>query len=609
MTWSDEQKTASALATVVELQPTTGETLNAVIFVPEASVFGFYRDFRNVLLGTGAVAIGLSVAITLIIGATIAKQVRATLGTLEQVAAGDLTARLDIDTRDEFGSIAQSLNTAIQASATTLDALAVRNRDTKMLLDAVEQGFFTVDRNGVMSDERSGAVDRMLATPSSGQTLSSFLQPFDAKVAGWLELGLEDVFAEIMPVEVTIDQLPSRFTANGRTIEIKFTPVRIEGELQKLAVVLSDITALVEQERLEAEQRETMALVQRIVQDKSGFLEFFHEMEEIVESLRNHANDDLTVTKRRVHTLKGNASIYGLERVAAACHTIEDHIADTGELPESHCWTTLFGRWAAVRGNVRRIIGEREGGISLSEQEYAGTLADVLTDQSRDDLAIRVASWQLEPTAARLARIAEQARPLALRLGKGQIFVKVRDGGLRLESGHWSEFWSSFVHVLRNAVDHGLESAEDRRLAHKAPEGTIQLATEIVDDRFVISIRDDGRGIAWDRVAELAKKKGLPANSHDDLVEALFVDGLSTARVVSSTSGRGVGMGAIRAACAKLAGRIDVVSESGRGTTFMFKFPLTAMGPSTVEMLRKHGVEAPERVFCSDSSFAELQDA
>ena len=89
------------------------------------------------------------------------------------------------------------------------------------------------------------------------------------------------------------------------------------------------------------------------------------------QSLRNHANDDLTVTKRRVHTLKGNAGIYGLERVAAACHTIEDHIADTGELPESQCWTTLFGRWAAVRGNVRRIIGEREGGISLSEQEYA----------------------------------------------------------------------------------------------------------------------------------------------------------------------------------------------------------------------------------------------
>jgi signal transduction histidine kinase len=595
--WDKSNDSTQALATVVAISPVKGEQIKAVILVPESAVFGFYREFRNILLITGAVAIGLSVVVTFIIGAIIASQVRQTLTTLEQVAGGDLTARLDIETREEFGSIARALNTAIQASANTLGALATRNRDTKMLLDAVEQGFFTINRQGVMSEERSGAVDRLLATPTPGMTLPELLREFDAKVAGWMEMGIGDVFDEIMPVEVTIDQLPSRIIANGRTLEIKFTPVRLESQLAKLAVVISDISAKVEQERLEAEQREMMALVQRIFQDKAGFLEFFHEMEEIIESLRSDPKDDMTLTKRRVHTLKGNAGIYGLELVAAACHVIEDHIAETGELPESHAWTTLYGRWAAVRGCVRRIVGERESGVNITTSEYQEILSDILTSRSRDELAVRIASWRLEPTATRLARIAEQSRALALRLGKGTIFVKMRSSDLRLDSTQWCDFWSSFVHVVRNSVDHGLESAEDRRLHGKSEAGTIRLATTIEDSQFVISISDDGRGIAWEKVAEAARKRNLPAETHQDLVEALFVDGLSTAIVVSSTSGRGVGMGAIRAACDKLNGEIDVESKPGIGTTFRFIFPLNAMGPGTYDMLETHGVEAPERAF------------
>ncbi|WP_425401002.1 Hpt domain-containing protein [Aeoliella sp.] len=464
------------IAAAVSVLPESNAGLEAIVLVPFESVFGFFNDFRHVLLAMGALTVGLSIAVTFYIGAIISGQVRSTLDVLEKVAEGDLTSRLDMDTKDEFGRIAAALNTAIHASAETMDALAIRNRDTRMLLDAVEQGFFTVDAEGVMSEERSGAVDRTFGAPKQGMTLPEFVAQFDPKVAGWIEFGLEEVFDQIMPVEVTIDQLPSRFLHGDRTFSIHYTPVYVEDQLHCLAVVVSDITAAVENEKLEAVQREMLAMVTRIADDKPGFLEFFQEADELVASLRDEPRDDTSLVKRRVHTLKGNTSIFGLERIAEICHHMEDYISENNELPPEPEWDKLFEAWQSERENVQRIIGEKTQGIELSEAEYAEILEDVVNEKPRNDLAVRLASWKLEPTARRLGRVAEQARALGTRLGKGDVRVNIRDESLRIETTCWAEFWSSFVHVVRNAIDHGLESPQDRLELGKPEMGRIEMS-------------------------------------------------------------------------------------------------------------------------------------
>jgi signal transduction histidine kinase len=600
--WRDGEQAAEMLATVVEFEPVTNEKVQAVVLVPSAEVFGFYRDFRFVLLAMGGVTIGLSVLVAFWIGAIISDQVRRTLGVLEKVAQGDLTVRLDMNTKDEFGRIANSLNQAIGASSDTLQALAIRNRDTKMLLDAVEQGFFTIDRNCMMSEERSGAVDRMLGTPTSGVTLPEFIRQFDPHAAGWLEMGLSDVFDEILPVEVTLDQLPARFTHNQTTYSLHFTPVVIEGTLTGLAVVVTDVSAEVQKERLESEQREMMAMVHRISEDKAGYLDFYREAEEIVEDLRNGDKTDVAVVKRRVHTLKGNSAMYGLERVAEICHSIEDHIAEYGDLPEDSSWTKLFGRWATVRGNLRRILGDKNQGIDLSEREYSQLLQDVLEGRPRDEVAIRLTRLRLEPTSNRLSRIAEQIKVLAQRLGKGSVTVRAKSGGLLMDPRHWQEFWSAFVHVVRNAVDHGLESEDDRSLAGKSPAGTIEIQTTLHGDQFVIGLKDDGRGIDWDKVAAAARKRNLPCETRADLVEAIFCDGLSTASSVTETSGRGVGLAAVKASCRAMEGSIDVDSTPGQGTQFTFRFPASMLAPTSIQMLRDRSIADPERtIHCEEA--------
>jgi chemotaxis protein histidine kinase CheA len=145
--------------------------------------------------------------------------------------------------------------------------------------------------------------------------------------------------------------------------------------------------------------------------------------------------------------------------------------------------------------------------------------------------------------------------------------------GVRTLPDRLRPFWSTFGHLVRNALDHGIESAEERVAAGKPEAGTIALRAWRTDNEDVFEIADDGRGIDWDRVRTRAIASSLPAETHEDLEHALFSDGLSTAAVVSETSGRGVGLAAVQAAVLEIGGRIVVASEPSRGTRFTFTFP------------------------------------
>ncbi len=481
-------------------------------------------------------------------------------------------------------------------------ALESRNQDMRMLLDSVQQGFCTIDAQGTMSEERSAAVGELLGDVESN-SFAELIAQHDEKTAEWLEFALGEVFDGIMPVEVTLDQMPKRCHANDRVLDLQYNPVMDDqGELRALAVVVSDITAEVEREELEAENRELMAMIDRISSDKAGFLEFFQEASDIVLQLQERSNQDLPLLKRRIHTLKGNASIFGLPKLAEACHEIEDYIAEHNELPEETMWSEVFARWNRVQENLNKITSDSDTGLSLDDEEYDAVLQGILNNEPRKVIATRIASWRLEPTARRMTRLAEQAQALGRRLGKGDLRVSIEGSNLHTEPKCWRDFWSSFVHVIRNAVDHGLETPQERLASGKPAEGHVSFATRIDRDRFIVSVSDDGGGIDWQKLSEVASQKGLPANSKAELVEVMFADGVSTVDQISDTSGRGVGMAAVRASCERLGGNIKVDSVEGEGTTFHFDFPLDSMAPEATETLVLKEIEDIRALLVSNKS-------
>src|SRR5262249_47451396 len=151
----------------------------------------------------------------------------------------------------------------------------------------------------------------------------------------------------------------------------------------------------------------------------------------------------------------------------------------------------------------------------------------------------------------------------------------------------WSPFWAAFVHALRNAVVHGIEAPAERTAAGKSETGRIALRVRREGANISIGIEDDGRGIDWEAIRRRSAAKGLCSRTQDDLVAALFADGLSTAEKVTDLCGRGVGMGALRSVVQDMGGSISVQSERGMGT----RLSITMAAPrASVESVRSAAI-------------------
>jgi two-component system chemotaxis sensor kinase CheA len=135
------------------------------------------------------------------------------------------------------------------------------------------------------------------------------------------------------------------------------------------------------------------------------------------------------------------------------------------------------------------------------------------------------------------------------------------------------------VHMIRNAVDHGIEPPQEREAGGKPPHGQVRLAAFHAGGNVVVELSDDGRGLDRERIVRKAIERGLIESekglSDGEVWNLIFEPGFSTAEQVTDISGRGVGMDVVRRSIQSLRGRVDISSRAGRGTTFTMKLPLT----------------------------------
>lgn len=448
-----------------------------------------------------------------------------------------------------------------------------RNADLRRVMDNVGQGFFTIDRNGVMSSERSTIVTTWFGTTPRGTKVWDFFGKANPKFGEWLRLGWDTVVEDVLPLEVALDQLPAMLEHNYRYYRMEYRPIADATTMQQTLIVVSDVSDQVIRERSEAEQQETLAVFERILSDRYGFIEFFDEADALVSTLTTGVLDELR-ERRLLHTLKGNTAIFGLGSIARRCHELETACED-GRRLSAEDRGQLLEHWQRLALRLKTLLGERlSQRLELEQPEYEAVLNAVIDRAPHAEIAERLRSWTLEPAERRLARIAENARHMARRLNKPHVDIDIDHQYVRLPVDGWAPFWSAITHVVRNALDHGIESSEERTSSGKAPRARLTLTTTAEPGQLSVEIRDDGRGIDWTALRDRAAERGI--QSEGALESLLFVDGRSTRDTAGETSGRGIGMGAVRAAAQALGGRIRVTSTPGDVTIVRFVFPTSA---------------------------------
>ena len=231
----------------------------------------------------------------------------------------------------------------------------------------------------------------------------------------------------------------------------------------------------------------------------------------------------------------------------------------------------LIGELITVRGRLNQLAAERRD----------PAVDDVAIQVSRlsSDLQAEILQARMTPVWQVFDRFPRLVRDVARELGK-QVAFRVEGKEIELDRAILDELGDPLMHLLRNAVDHGIEPPAERRRRGKPPEGEVVLTALRERASVTITVADDGRGVDRRRILERAQREGVvdahaDALTDEQLLRVLARPGFSTAEAVTSVSGRGVGIDVAMTRIRALGGTIDIRSELGKGTTFVLRLPVT----------------------------------
>jgi HPt (histidine-containing phosphotransfer) domain-containing protein/HAMP domain-containing protein len=513
------------------------------------------------------------------------------------LARGDRTLRVSIRSDDELEELGDAFNQMVaelnesyarlerlnqtleERVEQRTEELAHRNRDMRLVLDTVNEGLLTVDREGFLAQERSAVIDRWFGSYSAPILFVDYLRRLDDNFALFFQHSLEALIEDALPFDVILQQLPSRLRHEQQEFRFNYLPIFDDKRFAGLLVTVNDITAELTLAQHQAEQRELLAMFEGLMRDRPLFLSYFDEASELVDRIAACQESPATM-QRLVHTLKGNAAMASLDLVARMCHEIEDEFDNGRSAEPTGKILALRDRWLMLSQSLAGFMGDRgRDVVEVDAQEIDGLTKDLLGGTSHGEMLARLGAWRCAPAGRLFGRLAEHARSLASQLGRGDLIVEIASDGVRIDPHRWAPLWAELIHLIRNAIDHGLEPMGERLVLGKAARPRLCLGAYLRPEGFVVEVKDDGRGIDWDAVRQSARKQGMPSESQEELLAALFAGGISTRADVTATSGRGVGMAALHRRVVDLQGTISVSTEAGVGTCWQLCFPASSLAP------------------------------
>jgi two-component system, chemotaxis family, sensor kinase CheA len=453
--------------------------------------------------------------------------------------------------------------------------VAERTRALTRILDNVTCGFLVVDLNlRVCEGHTQSCLELLACEQIAGRDFVELLGVSDSTQAGWIRLSFEQVVDGMMPDEVCFGQMPQRFALHGRVLRLDARALR--DATQKLEGVLFTLTDVTSLEAAEREAHDNQVLI-GILKQRDAFGAFICETRASLASAREEIETSPVLVRRVVHTIKGNAASYGLERVVQTIHEIEGQstigLADIERIEKAiraflaKNYSVLELRYEAERQNVFEVTQASVNALMTIVQAQPAELSSI--ELWTAHLVLKRAEVVIGPVRALVANLCQ-------RLDK-QVDFEIEGGEVLVDERHVGPVFRTLPHLLRNAIDHGIESLDER--GAKPGVGRLRLCIEETPVEWLVKVFDDGRGIDAERLSAKASERGLislaelSSMSLEEKHRLIFLDGLSTALAATEISGRGVGMAAVLDAVRQVGGHIHVQSSLGAGTTIALSIP------------------------------------
>ena len=572
-------------------------------------IISFAKNFQKVFSGSG-IALFITVFLLSVIIFIILKALKKLTRSASSLSSGDLDHEIIVDRNDELGLLQSSfekMRVSLSDHIKNLDkkveertvALEAAKKNVQDILDAISQGIFTFNFDMKVNPEHSKQANLIFNRVSfENVTLADVLglnEQQKLEFEKWLRIiqGMKKLRqfkrnAKLVPVEEYI--LESH--GEERHIQLEFQPVIEDEKILSIMVLAKDVTEERKVEQALAEARlsqeasmnRVMSLINNEYQDIANFLT---SIEGLV--LRYQVDHEQKIGTnvheyfREVHTAKGSSGTIGFERLEKILGDIEgllDIVRQGGSL-KLHSWNQKLNLLNDEIGEIERLKKTlfREGNKSLpvNAMLFNALIKDVnegSLSQPKDILKKlrEINTVRLEKFAMKYSRL---LKDLSLKLNKTILPLKVEGDRMNRDVGKVLD--DMIVHLIRNAVDHGIEENEVRKINEKS-RAEVTLNYSCRKDVHVLVLSDNGQGIDVDKVWESAFNKGYCKLYKDDLsqlekLNLIFLDDLSTREVATEISGRGVGMAAVKKAIEKLKGTIEVSTELGKGTSFVVTIP------------------------------------
>ncbi|EJE54397.1 chemotaxis protein histidine kinase-like protein [Acidovorax sp. CF316] len=586
------------------------------------------------------------------IGLLLYRQIVRPIGEMERkmteiATSQDFSHRVPVARMDEIGRSLTAFNLMVEKIQESTELVRRKTADIQVMLHTIPQGILTLQAGGVVHPEYSDHLASIVETREiAGRSVGDVLLNHTDLGADALAQATTAIDACIgedeMNFEFNAHLLPGEVSARfaggeSKVLDLTWSPIAsADGSIERLMLCVRDVTELRELARAAQAQKQELAMIGEVLAvQQEKFHDFVDSSASFVlhnQRLLDDATADATARAgavaelfRNMHTIKGNARTYGLLQLADVAHAAEQRYDALRQELSGWDGAALGAELQAVRASLETYahindtkLGRKGPGRRGSVEKY------LMVPRERIDELLHAAgsalhdSSDLHATRALLEQVQHALQllgthtlhdvletvvaslpDLAQELGKEAPRVVITDGGVALRAQVTDVLRNTFMHLLRNALDHGIEAAQERAAHGKPSQGRIEIALRQAAGQITLRLSDDGRGLNLDRIRAKAIASGLVpedcALAPAETAQLIFAPGFSTASEVTAISGRGVGMDAVKAFIESVGGSIGLELLPGGASAGHAPFQTVIHLPAQYGVARRAPAERAEK--------------